>query len=82
MWTRNCMRPSQPDAVRPWHLPVAHSERGRLTGSYPGYGRGLIRGGFIAIEPGLDRMGQLSPGFGTAMDPSDPSTWRKPVQFT
>jgi hypothetical protein len=53
-----------------------------MTGSYPGYGHGLIRGGFQPIEPGLDRGGQVRPGFGVAMDPSDPSTWRKPVQFT
>lgn len=82
MWTRGKLRCNDPDAIRPHHMPVRHGERGRMIGSYPGYGHGLIRGGFVPLEPGLDRGGRLHPGFGIAMDPSDPSTWTRPVQFT
>ena len=82
MFTRGKLACHHPDAIRPWHAPVHHGERARMLGSYPGYGAGLIRGGFMPLEPGLHRGGQLYPGFGVAMDPSDPSTWSRPVQFT
>jgi hypothetical protein len=83
MWTRGRLdSPYHPEGVRPWHMPVQRGERGKLTGTYPGYGAGLIRGGHTPLEPGLARSGAVAPGFGIAMDPSDPATWRKPVQFT
>jgi hypothetical protein len=82
MWTRGSLRPYQPHAIRPWHMHLTNGERGRLIGSYPGYGAGLIRGGFQPIEPGLNRGREIAPGFGVAMDPSDPSTWTRPVRVT
>lgn len=82
MWTRGQLDSCNPHAIRPWHLNLRNTERGRLAGSYPGYGAGLIRGGWRSIEPGLDRGGQVHPGFGIAMDPSDPSTWTRPVRAT
>ena len=80
MWTRGSLPLYRPDAIRPWHQNLANGQRGRLIGSYPGYGTGLIRGGFMPIA--LQRGRSVAPGFGIAMDPSDPSTWTRPVRVT
>lgn len=82
MWTRGQLRSYAPDTIRPWHQNVTSGQRGRMVGSYPGYGAGLVRGGYMPIEPGLNRGRDIAPGFGVAMDPSDPSTWTRPVQFS
>jgi hypothetical protein len=83
MWTRGCLVPGTPNLIVPWNIPVHRGLRGRMDGNaFPGYGRGLIRGGFRPLGPGLHRGGQLHAGFGYAMDPSDPATWTRPVRWT
>jgi hypothetical protein len=98
MWTRNRLEAGNANLIAPWNLqhrgctqtrviPGRRDEMiagpsGRHAGSFPGYGAGLTRGGFQGLEAGLYRGGQLYPGFGIAMDPSDPQTWTRPVQFT
>lgn len=89
MWTRSRLQPGTASLIAPWNVPVRHCTQtraegpsGRMAGSFPGYGARLSMGRPVVLEDGLYRGGQLYPGFGIAMDPSDPSTWTRPVSFS
>ena len=42
----------------------------------------IVGGAQPLMLPPAGPDGQLMPGYGYAMDPSDPKTWRQPVRWT
>lgn len=65
--------------LAPWNMPGSVVPRGQ-TGTYPGYGPHPIAGGYTEMRLDRGPMGEVAPGFGYALDPSDPATWRGRTQ--
>lgn len=83
----------EPGHLAPWHMPTMEpprvvptgeggprmSARGR-AGAWPGYGPHPISGEFTELRLDRGPMNEVAPGFGYALDPSDPATWRGRTQ--
>lgn len=69
---------------RLWKSPAAHGLPAQTVGAFGRWTRGtLATAGTMDLR--LSHPGGTGPvpaGFGYAMDPSDPLTWRRPVRWT